>query len=95
MAESELKVSNRTRTRALAGSISKTFQSGNTPVLRAVGAQAVSQAVKGIALAVSFLEQRGQTLTCVPSFISVPNLRTLDDTQYDEITCMLFHLKAS
>ena len=41
---------------------------GKEPTLQAVGAGAVNQAVKAVAIARSYLEEEGIELTCAPSF---------------------------
>lgn len=67
----ELRVAARTPTAELAAAISHALYDGKTVRLRAIGAGAVNQAVKGIIVAQSYVAQRGSTLACRPGFLNV------------------------
>ncbi len=51
----------------VAGAIAHTWRAGQKPVLRAIGASAVNQAVKAVAIASRYV---GTGLACVPEFES-------------------------
>lgn len=55
----------------LASAIAHAVYDGQEPTLRAVGAGAVNQAVKAIAIAQAYVAPRGITLTCRPGFTDV------------------------
>lgn len=69
--ETELRVAGRTSTQELASAISHAVYDGKKVVLRAVGASAVNQAVKGLVVASQFVAARGQVLTNRPGFVNV------------------------
>lgn len=74
MAESDedvLRVSGGTSAHDLAAAISHGIYDGKRPVLRAIGAGAVNQAVKGVAIAQSFVGSRGLVLSIRPGFAEV------------------------
>lgn len=74
MAESEddvLRVSGGTSAHDLAAAISHMVYDGKKPVLRAIGAGAVNQAVKAVAIAQSFVGSRGLILSMRPGFQEV------------------------
>jgi stage V sporulation protein S len=66
------KVSAGTSVKSLGSSIARELYCGNVVDVRAVGAGAVNQAVKSIAVAGRFVEERGLHLGCAPFF------RTMD-----------------
>ena len=68
----ELRVAARTPTDELASAIAHAIYDGRKPVLRAIGAGAVNQAVKGIIVASSYAAQRGDVLACRPGFLTIP-----------------------
>jgi stage V sporulation protein S len=59
------------RTTAVAGSVAKATRDGNRPVLQAIGAGAVNQALKAIIVARSYLEQDGIDLMFTANFTEV------------------------
>ena len=59
------------RTTALAGAIAGVIRERGTVTLQAVGAAAVNQMLKGVAIARSYLACDGLDLMAVPSFVSV------------------------
>lgn len=63
-----LRVSNTSSPVALASAISHALYDGKKVTLRAIGAGAVNQAVKGIAIASGYVAQRGLSLSCRPGF---------------------------
>jgi stage V sporulation protein S len=58
-----------TKVSALAGSIANCIRNDSTVDVRAIGPEAVNQAVKGIAVARSFLVPQDIDITCVPTFV--------------------------
>jgi stage V sporulation protein S len=69
--EDVLRVSGGTSAHDLAAAISHGIYDGKRPVLRAIGAGAVNQAVKGVAIAQSFVGSRGLVLSIRPGFQEV------------------------
>jgi stage V sporulation protein S len=66
-----LKVGASSSAQALASALSHAVYDGKKVVLRAIGAGAVNQAVKAVAIAQSFVGQRGISLVIRPGFTSV------------------------
>lgn len=79
-----LKVASRSRPAAIAGAIAGVIRSGSTATIQAVGAGAVNQAVKAIAIAHSYLRDDGIAISCMPSFLEV----SIDDQERTAI-CLL------
>lgn len=69
--EDILRVSGGTSAHDLAAAISHAIYDGKKPILRAIGAGAVNQAVKGVAIAQSFVGSRGLILSIRPGFAEV------------------------
>ncbi len=59
----------------LAGALAANIQIHGKGELLAIGAGAVNQAVKGIAIARGYLAPAGYNLVCVPAFIDIKNRR--------------------
>lgn len=55
----------------LASAISHAIYDGKTVTLRAIGASAVSQAVKAVAVARGYVAPRGIDLALIPGFVTV------------------------
>jgi len=66
-----LKVSASSKPKAVAGALSAVLRNGEGVELQAVGAGAVNQAVKAIAIARGFLEADRIDIAAVPSFHAV------------------------
>ncbi len=66
-----LKVSARSRSTAVAGAIAGVIREGNVAEVQAIGAGAVNQAVKAVAIARTYLEEDGIDIVCVPSFVEI------------------------
>ena len=74
-----IKVSASSRTAAVAGAIAGITREHHRAVVQAIGAGAVNQAVKALALATSYLKNDGIYVTFVPEFAEVTiegNVRT-------------------
>lgn len=66
-----LKVKGSSAPSALASAISHGVYDGQNVAMRAIGASAVNQAVKAVAIARSFVASRGIDLHCIPSFATL------------------------
>lgn len=66
-----LKVSAKSNPNSVAGALAAVLRERETAEMQAVGAGAINQAVKAIAIARSYLKSAQIDLTCVPSFIDV------------------------
>lgn len=68
---SVLKVSAKSNPNSVAGALAAVLRERETAELQAVGAGAINQAVKAVAIARSYLKSSEIDLACVPSFIDV------------------------
>src|SRR5512140_3159458 len=66
-----IKVSATSRTAAVAGAIAGIVREQHRAEIQAIGAGAVNQAVKALALATGYLRQDGIHVRCVPEFAEV------------------------
>ncbi len=66
-----IKVSARSRSTAVAGAIAGVIREHQLAEVQAIGASAVNQAVKAIAIARGYLREDGLAITCVPTFREV------------------------
>lgn len=66
-----IKVSANSRSTAVAGAIAGVIRDNRSAEVQAIGASAVNQAIKAIAIARGYLELDGITIVCVPSFTEV------------------------
>lgn len=66
-----IKVSGRSRTSAVAGAIAGVFREHKRVEVQAIGASAINQAVKAMALAKSYLAEDGYTIVLIPEFVDV------------------------
>lgn len=86
--EQILRVSASSNAQAVASAIAHAIYEAHQCKLRAIGAGAVNQAVKAIAIARSYTAPRGIDLVCVPAFTSI---ESTDGT----ISAMMFIIKAN
>ncbi|MBN1178148.1 MAG: stage V sporulation protein S [Anaerolineae bacterium] len=63
-----IKVAGDSAPRLVAGAIAGMIREGKPVALQSIGASAVNQAIKSIAVARSYLQEDGLDLYCVPSF---------------------------
>jgi stage V sporulation protein S len=70
-----IKVSARSRTASVAGAIAGVMRETGQADVQAIGAGAVNQAIKAIAIATGYLAEEDVHVVCVPSFVEV----TIDD----------------
>ena len=66
-----IKVSARSRTASVAGAIAGVVRESKKAEVQAIGAGAVNQAVKAIAIARGYLLEEGVDVICVPQFVEV------------------------
>lgn len=66
-----IKVSATSRTSAVAGAIAGVMREQRHAEVQAIGASAVNQAVKALALAKGYLSEDGIDIYCVPEFVDV------------------------
>ena len=68
---SVLKVSAKSSPNAVAGALAAVLRDRETAEMQAVGAGAINQAIKAVAIARSYLKTGNLDLQCTPSFIDV------------------------
>ena len=66
-----IKVSGTSRTSAVAGAIAGVFRENKRAEVQAIGAIAVNQAIKALALAKSYLKEDGFDIIFIPEFVDV------------------------
>ena len=66
-----IKVSSESRTSAVAGAIAGVVREHHRAEVQAIGAGAVNQAIKAIAIARGYLTEDGIHVVCIPEFTSV------------------------
>ena len=66
-----LKVSSKSNPSSVAGALANVFKEKSIVEIQAVGAGAINQAIKAIAIARGFVVLSGQDLHCVPVFAEV------------------------
>ncbi|WP_028592381.1 stage V sporulation protein S [Paenibacillus massiliensis] len=69
--ENVFKVSAKSKPSSLAGAVASGIQQNGKVELQAVGAAAVNQALKAVAIARGFVAPNGVNLICVPAFVDV------------------------
>lgn len=72
-----IKVAAKSRTTAVAGAIAGVVREKNRAEVQAIGAWAVNQAVKAVAIARRYLALDGLDVICIPAFTEV----TINDQQ--------------
>lgn len=68
---SVIKVATRSRTAMVAGAIAGMYRENGSAEVQAIGAGAVNQAVKAVAIAKGYLAEEGKTIVFTPSFVEV------------------------
>jgi len=68
---SVIKVSGTSRTSAVAGAIAGVFRESKRAEVQAIGAIAVNQAIKALALAKGYLKEDGYEIIFTPEFVDV------------------------
>jgi stage V sporulation protein S len=86
--EAILRVSGSSNPQSVASAIAHAIYDNHQVKLRAVGAGAVNQAVKSIAIARGYVAPRGMDLVCVPGFTSI-------ESRDGEISAIVFAISVS
>ncbi|HUA07930.1 MAG TPA: stage V sporulation protein S [Candidatus Acidoferrales bacterium] len=66
-----LKVSAKSNPNAVAGALAAVMRERESAEIQAVGAGAINQAIKAVAIARSYLKDSDIDVVCIPSFITV------------------------
>jgi len=66
-----IKVSSQSRTASVAGAIAGVVREHHRADVQAIGAGAVNQAIKAVAIARGYLQEDGLDIICIPEFTSV------------------------
>ncbi len=66
-----LKVSSKSNPNAIAGALAGVIRENGSAQVQAIGAGALNQAVKAVAIARGFLAPSGYELICIPAFTDV------------------------
>ena len=66
-----LKVSSKSQPNSVAGALAGVLRENGTAEIQAVGAGALNQAVKAVAIARGFVAPSGMDLICIPAFAEV------------------------
>lgn len=82
-----IKVSAKSRSTAVAGAIAGVIRQHATAEVQAIGAGAVNQAVKALAIARGYLERDELDIVCMPFFTEV-------DIDGNERTAVRFHVES-
>lgn len=66
-----LKVSSKSKPNSVAGALANSFKEKNLMEIQAVGAGALNQAIKAIAIARGYIAPTGKDIYCVPAFSDI------------------------
>ena len=66
-----LKVSSKSNPNSVAGALTNVFRDKGKVEIQAIGAGALNQAIKGVAIARGFVAPSGVDLVCIPAFAEV------------------------
>ena len=66
-----LKVSSKSNPSSVAGALANVFKDKESVEIQAVGAGAINQAIKAIAIARGFVAPSGKNLVCIPAFTDI------------------------
>ncbi|MBO5138465.1 MAG: stage V sporulation protein S [Bacilli bacterium] len=66
-----LKVSSKSNPSSVAGALANVFREKGNVEIQAVGAGALNQAIKAIAIARGFMAPSGKNLVCIPAFTDI------------------------
>ena len=66
-----LKVSSKSVPNSVAGALAEVIRTDKTAEIQAIGAGAINQAIKAIAIARGFLAPSGIDLVCIPAFTDI------------------------
>lgn len=80
-----LKVSSKSNPNKVAGAISNIFKENNLVEVQVVGAGALNQAIKAIAIARGYVAPTGKNLMCIPAFQDI----TIDNEERTAIKLII------
>ena len=66
-----LKVGAKSNPNSVAGALANIFRSSDSVELQAIGAGALNQAIKAVAIARGFVAPSGKNLICIPAFTDI------------------------
>lgn len=66
-----LKVSSKSNPNSVAGALANVFREQGVVEIQAIGAGAINQAIKAIAIARGFIAPSGKNLVCIPAFTDI------------------------
>lgn len=66
-----LKVSSKSNPNSVAGALANILKERDTVEIQAIGAGALNQAIKGVAIARGFVAPSGKNLVCIPAFTDI------------------------
>ena len=66
-----LKVRSKSNPNSIAGALANVLKEKNTVEIQAIGAGALNQAIKAIAIARGFVAPSGKNLVCIPAFADI------------------------
>ena len=66
-----LKVSSKSNPNSVAGALANVFRTSGSVEIQAVGAGALNQAIKAVAIARGFLAPAGKNIVCIPAFTDI------------------------
>ena len=66
-----IKVSSKSNPNSVAGAIANVFKEKSSVEMQAIGAGALNQAIKAIAIARGFVAPSGKNLVCIPAFVDI------------------------
>ena len=66
-----LKISSKSNPNSVAGAIANVFRERSSVEMQAIGAGALNQAIKAIAIARGFVAPSGKNLICIPAFADI------------------------
>ena len=66
-----LKISSKSNPNSVAGAIAGLVKESTRAEMQAIGAGALNQAIKGVAIARGFVAPSGKNLVCIPAFIDI------------------------
>ena len=66
-----LKVSSKSNPNSVAGALANVLRASGSVEIQAVGAGALNQAIKAVAIARGFLAPAGKNIVCIPAFTDI------------------------
>ena len=66
-----LKVGSKSNPNSVAGALTNVFREKGSVEIQAIGAGALNQAIKAIAIARGFIAPRGKNIVCIPAFTDI------------------------